>query len=182
LSIHREGSMQDWRIALAAAAGTAALIGTAQAITDTAFNYSTAKVGYHGINPDALRPEFSGTEYASRAEQLSYSSGGSCFSTGLNLPHGAKMQTLVFWYSSGNGKVPTVQIARQQSSTGQMSGALVVGNDNSGTRKQASGTVPPSVAVIDNALYTYALVWCAASTDNIFYGARIRYTYTNAGD
>jgi hypothetical protein len=32
-------AMKDWRIALAAAAGTAALIGTAQAITDTAFTY-----------------------------------------------------------------------------------------------------------------------------------------------
>src|SRR5262249_30841050 len=130
--------MKDWRIALAAAIGTAALIGTAQAITDSAFNYSTAKVGYYSINPEALAPENGGIGYSNSFQELDLISGITCFSTGLNLPQGSKMQTAIYWYASGNGVNPNIQLHRQQLSDGAILAAAFQGADNSGTRKQAS--------------------------------------------
>ena len=38
--------MNNWRFTLTVIAATTAIIGTAQAVTDTAFKYSTAKTGY----------------------------------------------------------------------------------------------------------------------------------------
>src|SRR4051794_25879480 len=106
--------MRDWRIAIAAAVGTAALIGTAQAITDTTFTYSTPRTGFLGINPTALASLDSSNAYSNTVVQLTTTGSPSCFGTGINLPQGAKVVTIVVWYKSGAGTDPIVLFSRQR--------------------------------------------------------------------
>jgi hypothetical protein len=175
--------MKDWRIALAAAAGTAALIGTAQAITDTAFTYSTPKSGSYSISPSALQPDDSGAVYSHNGGgTLTYTSGGSgCFVTGVNLPQGARVVSVNFWYASGNGNEPAFAFFRSSFTANVFEGAQYPGSSDSGLRVQGGGVVPSGMATVNNPSYSYIVRWCAISPDNQFFGARINYTYSNAG-
>jgi len=174
--------MKDWRIAFAAAAGTAALIGTAHAITDTAFTYSTPKLGFFSIHPRALSPNTNTMGYiiSTNQAQISGTSTG-CFATAVNLPQGAKVETIVTWYASGAGQTPTVGLFRQHQSDGVSDGYNVALLSNTGARVQNTINVAGNLT-IDNSAYSYEFHFCPASSDNIFYTARIKYTYTNAGD
>ena len=52
----------------------------------------------------------------------------------------------------------------------------------SGGNRAGSVPIAAEVAVINNALYSYGLQVCLHSSADVFYGARIQYTYKNAGD
>jgi hypothetical protein len=170
--------MRDWRIAVAAVVGTAVLIGTAQAITDTAFNYSTPKIAFLSINPAAMVPGNSGMQYISDADDLRLTADGNgCFGTGVNLPQGAIVQSVVVWYSSGAG-IPNVGFVRHHfDNTGMTEGYFLNAGSNTGQRTQVGATL----ATITNDLYSYIFQWCPSTTDNHFHNARIRYTYNKAG-
>ena len=177
--------MKDWRVAVAAVVATTAVIGAAQAITDTAFRYSTPQVGFFSINPVAMTSDSSAMDYARDALALTREGGGSaCFGTGANLPQGARMTTLAVWFKSDDiGADPTFSIVRQRHSDG----ALVIvaegtGVDDTQLRKQATATIESDLGTIDNSTYSYAFRFCPFAIQNQFLGARIRYTYRNAGD
>jgi hypothetical protein len=174
--------MRDWRIAVAAAVGTAALIGTAQAITDNAFNYSTPKTAFFSINPAAMVPGDSGLQYMSDSDDLRLTAAGNgCFGTGVNLPQGAIVQTVVVWYSSGAGS-PNVGFVRHHfDNAGMTEGYFLDASSNTGQRTQVGVAIPTTLATIANDLYSYSFVWCPATTDNHFHNARIKYTYNKAG-
>ena len=177
--------MQDWRIAVAAVVGTVALIGAAQAITENAFNYSSPKVGFFSINPAAVTSDSSFMDYLRDATSLSREGGTvACFGSGVNLPQGAKMTNLVVWYQSDEvGLDPEFLIQRQRHSDGTLETvAQVVGHDDTQARKAATVAVASAVATVDNATYSYAFRVCPSAIQNAFHSARIRYTYSNAGD
>jgi hypothetical protein len=176
--------MKDWRIVGIALVATTAAIGTAQAITDTIFQYSSPKTGYLTISPAALSPTADGVDYI-----IGFSGGVhlqtnslQCFVTGVNLPHGARItQMLVFYTTGGTG--PQVRLYRESLTTGV---AQQIANANlpltGGARSAASVPIAPSLAIVGNAAFTYGFGTCLSDTANTLHGVRITYTYTNAGD
>jgi len=177
--------MKDWRIAVAAVVATTAAIGAAQAITDTAFNYSSPTVGFFSINPAALSSEDSFMDYSKDASRLSRDGGNAaCFGAGVNLPHGAKVTTLSVLYDSSDvGLDPEFFIQRQRHSNGVLETvAHSIGHDDTGLRRAVTITVAANVAAVDNVNYSYAFRACPGVPSNTFRSARIRYTYSNAGD
>jgi len=177
--------MRDLRIAVAAVVATVAGIGAARAVTDTSFTYSQAKTGWYSVVPAELAPVNSSVSYAATRNQLNLLSDNSnCFTAGLHLPQGAKITQLVIWYQSGIRDRPTFFVERTSPVTGNFDQIVVAaGNDNSNTRKTLFGDPPSAISsVVNNGSFNYALLVCLATTDNIFYGARIAYTYRSAGD
>ncbi len=179
-------------IALIAAGGFLAAVslsGTAQAITDTIFQYSSPKTAYFGIPAAAFTPNSLFDDYVNTGKSIqAYSSNVTCFSAPVNLPDGALMSKLVVWYSSlaGWGSF-SVGLVRNKLSDGSDEAILskqpVTTND---VYQQASFTITgASLRTIDNARYVYRMDMCvsgASTIDPKFYSARITYTYTNAGD
>ncbi len=124
-------------------------------------------------------------DYVRTSTSLSREGGAAaCFGTGVNLPEGAKMTTLAVWYQSDDvGADPEFSIERQRHSDGTLETvAHVVGQDDSQTRKLATVTVASTVATVDNQRYSYAFRVCPIAIQNVFRSARIRYTYSDAGD
>jgi hypothetical protein len=176
--------MKDWRVAVTGVAATIAVIGAAQAITDTAFRYSSPQVGYFSINPMAMTADSSTVVYDRGPSSISHDVGGAgCFGTGVNLPQGARMATLAVWFTSDNQDDPTFSIERQRLSDGALvTVAAVTGVDDSQTRQLATVTIESDVGTIDNSRYSYAFRFCPGSFVDSFRSARIRYIYRNAGD
>ena len=176
------------RIGLAVLA-TALAIGTARAVTDSAFLYSHPKNGYLMVDTFDMRPANSSTNFVSgfTTEGFAIGPGDSttaCFQAGLHFPDGATLSRVVVHFKSGasaNGQ-PSVILWRK-TPTGD---ALQAGNQTfaDDTASPRSGNVPvtAALAVVDNARYSYGLEMCLHSTADRFYGARIAYTYKNAGD
>jgi hypothetical protein len=176
------------RLAVAAAGGllvALSLSGVAQAVTDTIFQYTAAKTGYFAIHPMAMVPD--GADSASTYHvgwngAGLHTTGGGCFSTSVNLPNGATMTALDIWYSSGTGGNPQMVILRYKVADGTSDFvADRFFKDDSATRKGGTAPINVAFAVADNAHYTYGFGTCLTANDS-FYGARITYTYTNAGD
>jgi hypothetical protein len=90
---------------------------------------------------------------------------------------------MAVYYASGAGNNPFAQLYRYKLSDGTNE---TVANppmtDNSGARVFAKANVDPAKAVVNNNQYSYGLGLCLSTADNAFYGARISYTYTQAGD
>ena len=176
------------RLAVAAAGGllvALSLSGVAQAVTDKIFQYTTAKTGYFAIHPMAMVPD--GAESASTYHvgwngAGLHTTGGGCFSTSVNLPNGTTMTGLAIWYSSGTGGNPQMVILRYKLADGTSDFvADKVFADDSATRNEGIAPINATFAVVDNAHYAYGFGTCLNANDS-FYGARIAYTYTNAGD
>src|SRR5689334_18036604 len=107
--------MKDWRIVVIALVATTAAIGTAQAITDSFFLYSSPRTGYFTISPAALSPDADGADYIigfSGGAKLQMNS-NRCFVTGVNLPQGAKITQMRVFYTTG-GTNPHVRLYREE--------------------------------------------------------------------
>ena len=177
------------RVALAAAGGLLAAVplsGAAQAITDTVFKYTTVKTGYFGIDVMAMAPQTTAAanDYSiSWTNGISTSAGYRCFNAGVNLPNGATMTRLSIWYTNGGSSNPHVQLLRHTLATGLTQGlAFATIVDDSGTRKQKNFAIADGpLAKVNNGPYTYGFGVCIG-TNAFFHGARVTYTYNNAGD
>ena len=174
------------RTVIATAAGTllAALLlnGVAQAVTDTIFKYSKPKTGYYSISTLDMIPSNSADVYGqSGADQL-IPGAGYCFNSGVHLPYRATITALTAWSTSGVNGNPNFYLyrAKMLDSTSDII-AQMHPTDDSGTRKVAHIAIAAS-NLVDNMHYTYGLLVCLTSGSDIFNGARLTYTYTNAGD
>jgi hypothetical protein len=172
------------RVLAAAIVGGFSLSSAAQAITSTTFTYSTPKAGFYSIDPMALAPltGLAADRHTITLTPASLTSTGGCYNTGVNLPTGAKVTNVAMWYSSGATSDVDIRLFRNRLSDG--SSALLVDrviSDNSNTRKAVVAAVSASLAIIGNGAFSYGFIVCLASGD-AFYGARINYTYQNAGD
>jgi hypothetical protein len=115
---------------------------------------------------------------------LTPTSGEGCFNTAVNLPQGATITKVSVWYSSGATGDTFVDFRRLQVSNGQGSSvAFEFITDDSGIRKPAHVTFfgTPADLVVNNNQFAYALGVCLGAGDR-FFGARVAYTYTHAGD
>jgi hypothetical protein len=174
-------------IAVVAASGLVAALfasGTAQAITDTIFKYSTAQTGYLVIPAGAFTPQRSGISYINTGDLLSPSSTDQvCFTGPVNLPNGAKMTTLTVWYQRGAFDEFPFVLLRAKLADGAVETIIntVLANTN-GVRKGVNLPIA-TLQTVDNLHYAYLIRMCLEnSLVPTFYSARFTYTYTNAGD
>lgn len=156
------------------------LAGAAHAITDTVFKYSTPKTGYLSFGPFAFGPAANIQSYTITPNYIQ-SSGGVCFLSGVNLPNGATITTLTGWFASSSGNAKVTLWRQPVDSFAEEVIAERHDLDTSGALQRVSVNATQSAAIVDNQRYFYELMGCFDSNDT-FHGARIAYTYTNAGD
>jgi hypothetical protein len=102
-----------------------------------------------------------------------------------NAPAGAKITKVQTYYKSGaTGNVNVSLYRRQFSNAVSIPIASVFFSDDSGTLQAGNvplDNTPPSNLVVNNNLFAYAFSMCEGLSE-AFYGAKITYTYENAGD
>ncbi|MGB7256549.1 MAG: hypothetical protein WBD48_00555 [Pseudolabrys sp.] len=143
--------------------------------------YTAPKTGFLAINSLAFASD-------GDAGYLNSPTGGvtsnpvGCFSTGVNLPEGAKVTRLELWGTSTAGVFPVINFDRENHKTGTLE-VISTGHltDTSGAYKPFLITLTSTKTTIDNRDYRYGLSGCVDQTSTVR-GARITYTYTNAGD
>jgi len=157
--------------------------GAANAITSNNFTYGSPKTGYFTIHPMALSPndETSGADYFISFEGGSLEGTG-CFNTGINLPHGAKLVNVRVFFRSDDQSDVDIRIHRHTLADG--TDAMLVDEpfaDDSDTRTSVAFPIGAAHAVVNNRTFIYGFAVCVGA-GTLFYGARFKYTYTNAGD
>ena len=162
---------------------TLVLSGTAIAVTDASFTYSTVQTGYLMIAPADLVPgnNFHANDYFIGIREAGTSS-SACFNAAVHLPQGARMTSVRTSYGSGPATNLYLDFKRANPVTG--TSAYLIGRsvvDDSSTLTYVNDAVPANLGLVNNALYTYSYFVCVGS-DTYFYGARITYQYTSAGD
>ena len=164
---------------------TLVLSGTALAVTDASFTYSTVQTGYLMVGPADLVPtsEISADNYSLSDTSASSSYSNNCFVAGVHLPQGARVTTVRTSFSSGAGDNNIFITLTRVNPLTPGRDYLVshyVAND-AGSRTYVNDVVPATLRLVNNALYTYTYEVCVGSS-TYFYGARITYQYTSAGD
>lgn len=162
----------------------AACVGGALAVTSTDFTYSSVKTGYYAMPPVDLQPDS-----ASAAANLFKDFGGSlegdgCYGAGLHLPQQATIVSVTVWYASTPSSDISVTLSRDTPLTG--ANAVLVSKllaDDTDVRKAFTQNVSASnpARVVNNSNTMYTLGICIDEGSR-FFGARIAYTYRNAGD
>jgi hypothetical protein len=161
-----------------------AMGGTAVAITGTEFLYSSTKTGFLSIHPMDLAPDSNNAQYSNDyLFPTLFAANVSCYSTGVNLPHGSRITQLAVWYSSPAGSDPVVLFVRNNLANGTSDSLITSGSifNDSNTRKLAVLPLAGGSSVVGNAGFSYGFGICPG-VNGSFRGARITYTYTNAGD
>ena len=156
----------------------------ASAISANDYLYSPAKTGYLTISPMAMAPQRDDAlfhpEYA-----ITYPGtlqGFGCFQTGVNLPQGASIISVSTVYASGNQSDITIKLLRSALSNGAAANLIsTTVLDNTMTRKVVTFAIPFALRTVNNPAYSYGYAVCLGLNTG-FAGARIVYTYKNAGD
>jgi hypothetical protein len=174
------------RLAKGLAAGIVAAIvlsGVAYAITGNAFIYSRAKPGYFSIHPASLAPFNDTISYQSSSGPPAQVQANGCLTTGVHLPDGAKITGLSVWYAANTVGGVGFSLFRDTPSNGT-DAYLVFGSsdDASGNRVGKLFSISRALATVNNKAGSYGFGVCPVNNTQIFYGARINYTYTTAGD
>ena len=162
---------------------TLVLSGTAMAVTDTSFTYSTVQTGYLHIGPGDLVPNDDSIvgDFFLDATFASSDSVG-CFVAGIHLPQGSRITSVRSSYLSGTGHNPYFEFRRANPVTVTDDYLFQRSiSDDSGTVTYVNDVVPPTLALVNNALYTYTYHLCVGTAD-AFLAARIAYQYRTAGD
>jgi hypothetical protein len=166
---------------LAGLAVAATVVATsAFAITDSAFNYSAPKPGYFSISPMALSPDGNNSAFQYFTFYTGSFTGGGCYNTGVNIPQGATVTSVRIWSSSNADgvifRMDALNLAAGNSTNVFTATAPVTG----GARQVFVKPLNPPLK-IGNAGQAYGFAICIDPGET-FSGARIDYTYTNAGD
>jgi hypothetical protein len=177
---------------LIAAASAALITGAlfspaAQAITDTVFRYSTPKTAHLGLMPAAFTPGILTSNYFNSGEALTpATTNQTCWFAPVNLPHGAKMTALAMWYMLESPDLAIIQLVRTKFSDGAETQIVSESAPADGGYRPVNYPITGAVQVVDNQRYGYYVRVCleydGAGTSPSFRGARVTYTYTNAGD
>jgi hypothetical protein len=156
--------------------------GAAFAITDTTFTYSSPKTGYYGISNLGVAPNSPSADFVNPGQSGGLDGTG-CFHRGVNLPQGAVVTGLIVYYAAIDEDDVVVTLKRQRLSDGneQNIASKAMTNDLSGMRASDTAPITASRATIANGQYNYGFMVCTDSGGS-FFGARITYTYTSAGD
>jgi hypothetical protein len=99
------------------------------------------------------------------------------------LPNGATIAALTVWFDSNASDDPIFVFSRRDLVSGAMvplvSGPL---HNDTATRVHHTFTIPKANGKVINSNYVFTFAYCGQSNNDHFYGARVAYTYTNAGD
>jgi hypothetical protein len=176
------------RVAAAAATalGAAAIFaGSAGAVTDNVFRYSTAKTGYLGISVAAFVPMSSTTQFINNGVGIqATTTNQTCLQAPVNLPQGAVMKNVAVAYTANGSGTFQIEMIRQEFGTGANELLVLKALPDTGSsRKTAMAAIPAAKQTINNLKYNYNMNFCTqVSTQNRMWGARITYTYATAGD
>ena len=170
----------------AAAGGVVAFLssGGAHAITSAIFQYSAARTGYYPIGSSALTPDSDNAAASYVVDDGTGALNGTgCFQTEPHLPNGATIAGLTVWFDSNASDDPIFVFTRRDLVTGAKL-AIVSGpvHNDTTNRVQHTFTIPKASGKVINSNYSFTFAYCGQSNDDHFYGARVAYTYTNAGD
>jgi hypothetical protein len=171
-------------IAAATIAATMSVAAGVQAATDTIYAYKAPKTGFYQVSPAGMTPDSGGYDYYIQfapASLVVHAATG-CFIAPVNLPQGAVITTFTAFYSSNSGDGISVRLYRNKLTDGSNDKlAEPVMDDTKGKRKALTASIHPDLGLINNNLYSYSVGTCLG-VNTEFYGARLLYTYTNAGD
>lgn len=159
----------------------------ANAVTDTIFQYKTPKTGYFSVSPEALAPENSdGAKVYLNAPNLVRPTFGAavCMVTGVNLPNGASIKAVTAWVSSDVDRGVLIELFRNNPATGQLT---LIDSAESHDTTQTRGAIEArfvagAAPVVNNQHFNYAFAVCLGTSNSLFYGGRITYSYSDAGD
>lgn len=169
-------------IALAGIVIGVALIGAAHAVVDSTYRYSTPQTGYLMVPAPAFVPESDTVAFSNGAAL--HAATNSCFYAPVSLPQGAKIAQLTVWYTKSGRDLAEAQLQSLSPLTPATLTpiAVVLLTNTGGAMRQASfDTFGTLVQTVNNAHFIYRIILCLSGQES-FVGARIRYTYTSAGD
>lgn len=154
--------------------------GAAYALTASSFKYSAPQVGYKRVHNMAFVP-FRLNENYTNSWNNGLSSGlGACLNAGVDLPAGSRVKAITFYFKSSTTSDFFGVLTRRRLSTGGAT-QLAVANPVNNANTPTSVTVKiPSTNQAVTADHAFGIGVCPG-IDNLFYGARIKYTYTSAG-
>ena len=163
---------------------TLVLSGTAMAVTDTSFTYSTVQTGYLMIGPGDLVP--TNGLYAEDFQVYHGSASsyvGGCFIAGVHVPQGARITSVRTSYISGGSADLYHGLIRVNPVTGAEIAVIPLHfvTDDTLQRTFVNDLVPANLGFVNNGLFTYTYQVCVEGA-TAFYGSRITYQYTTAGD
>ena len=105
---------------------------------------------------------------------------GACLNAGVDLPPGSEVKAITFYFKSGASSDFFGVLWRTRLSTGAAI-ELARANPPNDANTPTSFTVNiPADKQAVTADHAFGIGVCP-HTDNVFYGARIKYTYTSAG-
>jgi hypothetical protein len=165
-------------------AGSLVLAATAYALTASSFKYSSAKTGYLRVSHMDFIPNVNFAQWSQSHTSGLTTAGNSCFNAGVDLPVGAKVKTVTWFYQSGATKEFEGSFRMNQLGTGV--GSPIVGpvfpDEDSGLPTSVTLEVPPTLQRV-RAGRAYWVEACPGNNGDgsAFFGARIKYTYTSAG-
>jgi hypothetical protein len=168
------------------AIGALLFSGAAKAITDSVFQYSSPKMGRFSIPAGSMVPEntYSSSGYSSEMAfpddgvGLTNSVNNACFRHSVLLPHQSTLTEMTVWYR-GTGYVA---LTRYRFSDNLRQVLADEGLD-SATRTSSVLIFPVNARrEVNNQAFSYDLSLCLTDPGSFFYGARVNYTYTTAGD
>jgi hypothetical protein len=166
-------------VGITAAVGLTAA-GAAYALTAASFKYSSPKTGYVRISAMAFAPNGQGGMYFNGWDSGLSGTGAGCFNAGVDLPAGARVKAITFYFKSGPASQFAGDFWRRQLSTG---GSLLLVTANPSNDTNAPSSVTKNIGSTKQAVTAdraYGVGVCTGD-DGTFYGARIKYTYTSAG-
>jgi hypothetical protein len=156
-----------------------ALSGVAHAISSAAFRYSTPKTAYLMFPVAAFMPLTSGG-WTGSGDTIAATS-QVCFYAPVNLPQGARLTQLIGWYAAVAPHLSGI-LDIDRTSPSEMVRTLIGEAKLDGSKNTAAVSIADaSLQTVDNGHYGYYLYLCLDRYSE-FRGARIKYTYTTAGD
>ena len=175
----------------------ALLVGTSLAVTSKSFRYNKAKTGYLSVSPLSFGPDSGPDVDFFQSWGNGLRGVDACFNAGVQLPHGARMKSITYYFTSTNDvgnpddddfygeitKTKASAIGAVNFPTSTPFAKATPVNDT-GDPAAITKTIPSTHEVVNNRLFEYGIGICTDGAENVtkFFGARIKYTYRTAGD
>lgn len=169
--------MKSLSVCKFAAVALLALSLPALAVTSSSFKYSNPKTGFLSISPMALAPDSDNSAIDYTIGWNSTLDGNGCYNTGVNLPQGSKILEVSYYQA---GRVDANLTSNEVATGTQGNLASIANPPLAASRTLVTFTLPTPV-VVRNDTKNYGFGVCLQSGEH-FFGARIKYSYANAGD
>jgi hypothetical protein len=159
------------------------MTGTAVAVTDTHFSYSTKQTGYVSVSPMDLAPVNSAAAQSGYDASAALSSPSfRCYQTGIHLPDDSRLTRMETSYQRGTSSDVVAFLLRTDLATSSIVQlASHSPADDSDVTASIATSVPSVLRVVDNEASAFGYRVCVGLS-TVFHGARLTYTYTSAGD